>query len=369
MKKKELAGKLVLTLISFTVSLFCAEFILRAFYPQELGVWDNLRDGMVIHPPNLSVYLNNFGHAVQFNSIGMRDREHVVEKKEGVFRVLLFGDSFMEALQVGFEESFPRVLEDRLRELTSREVEVINCAVSGWGTDDQLAYLERYGLQFHPDLILIAMTIHNDVADNMRERFHTLVDGQLVTKPKQEMTWLEFKTLKIKDFLASHFHLTQLLRKYRYRQDLVNSAQSLDSHLLQLVQNAETTQMALGWELTYQLFSRIQKVGKEIGAETMVFLVPLAIQLYDDKLMGFLVASGVSRNEIVLEKPQEKMKDFANVSGIHIIDLLPDFREWREKNQKSLHVADGHWNADGHHIAAEVVTRDLVHREFVRTQQ
>ena len=46
---------------------------------------------------------------------------------------LVLGDSFMEALQVPFEESFPYLLGTGLRQATGKQVEVINAAVGGWG--------------------------------------------------------------------------------------------------------------------------------------------------------------------------------------------------------------------------------------------
>jgi hypothetical protein len=354
---------------SLFVALLCAEVILRMFYPQPLGVWYSLREGLVIHPPDLSVYLNQFDRTVQFNSIGMRDREHAVPKDNGTFRVLLLGDSFMESLQVDFEDSFPKLLEDRLRQSSRRPVEVINCAVSGWGTDQELIYLQQYGLKFHPDLILIGMTIHNDVADNLEEHFHTLVDGKLMAKPKQEIPWLEYRSLKVKDFLASHSHLTQLLRKYKYRRGLATAAQSLDTHLLQLVRREESAQLGMGWEMTYQLFKQIQEAGKGIGAEAAIFLIPLSIQLYDQAFTRFMRAHDVSRDDISLEKPQEKMTQFGKSSGIQIIDLLPNFREWVQTNQQSLHVADGHWTSGGHRLAADVVSDQLVKKGVFSSQQ
>jgi GDSL-like Lipase/Acylhydrolase family len=369
MKITKWTANAALAVSSLFVALLCAEGILRMFYPQPLGVWYSLRDGLVIHPPELSVYLNQFDRTVQFNSIGMRDREHAVPKDNGTFRVLLLGDSFMEALQVDFEDSFPKLLEDRLRQASHRTVEVINCAVSGWGTDQELIYLQQYGLKFHSDLILIGMTIHNDVSDNLEGHFHTLVDGKMLPKPKQEMPWFEYRSLKVKDFLASHSHLTQLLRKYKYRRGLATAAQSLDTHLLQLVRREESAQLGMGWEMTYQLFKQMQEAGKGIGAETAIFLIPLSIQLYDQALTSFIRTHDVSRDDISLERPQEKMRQFGNSLGIQIIDLLPNFREWVQRHQRSLHVGDGHWNAEGHRIAADVVSEQLLKKGVFSSQQ
>src|SRR5262249_25460681 len=159
-------------LISTCAALLFSEIFVRTFLPQRLGLWNETRDGMSIHRPNRSVtYLN---HEVHINSWGMRDREHSLQKAQGTFRILVLGDSFMEALQTPFEESFPKLLEDRLRDSGVQKVEVINAAVSGWGTEDELAYFVRYGKRFQPDLVLVAMTLHNDVSDNLRCRFYTL---------------------------------------------------------------------------------------------------------------------------------------------------------------------------------------------------
>ncbi|MBA3965437.1 MAG: hypothetical protein H0X47_06640 [Nitrospirales bacterium] len=49
-----------------------------------------------------------------FNSHGFRDYERTYEKPKDTFRILIFGDSYVEALQVPLEESFPALLEQKL---------------------------------------------------------------------------------------------------------------------------------------------------------------------------------------------------------------------------------------------------------------
>jgi hypothetical protein len=69
----------------------------------------------------------------------------------------------MEAYQVKFADALISVRERRLNEVIDRPVEVVNASVSGWGTDDELTYLTRHGIRFQPDLVLVGMTLHNDV--------------------------------------------------------------------------------------------------------------------------------------------------------------------------------------------------------------
>ena len=100
----------LLTIGAIVVGVLLGEAALRFIYPQQLGVWHQDRNGLALHWPGLVTYLPQFGITASFNSVGMRDREHAGRKPEGVFRVLVLGDSFMEALQVPFEKSLPSLM-------------------------------------------------------------------------------------------------------------------------------------------------------------------------------------------------------------------------------------------------------------------
>jgi hypothetical protein len=363
---KGLAAKALLLVVSSACALGLAEVMVRVVYPQQLGVWYSLRSGMVIHPPSTRIHLANFGQTVEFNSLGMRDVEHRQPKPPGTFRILVLGDSFMEALQVPLEASFSRLLEDQLRRATGQRVEVVSCGVGGWGTDDQLEYLRRYGVRLEPDLIIVAMTLHNDVADNLRERFHTLADDQVVSRQHTEIPAVRFALLKIKDFLASRSHLTQLLRKFRSLGEIRQSAQQLDAHVLQLFQKEASTTMTRGWQLTAGLLRGVRVEGASVGARTTVVLIPLSVQIYDDVLRRWLVEAGLTLSDIELDRPQRVMHEFEARLGVDVIDLTPAFRATAKGGGRSLHVpGDGHWNREGHQVAATVVARELIGRRLI----
>src|SRR5262249_7876809 len=152
------------------LALATAELGLRLFAPQPVGLSHQDRYGLPLHYPGITHFLPQYGHEVSFNSAGMPDREHALEKQPGAFRLLLLGDSFMEALQVPADSMLATLMERDLTRATGRPVEVINAGVSGWGTGDELRYLTRYGLAYHPDLVVVAMTLHNDISDNLRRQ-------------------------------------------------------------------------------------------------------------------------------------------------------------------------------------------------------
>ena len=346
--------------------MFAGEIGLRIFYPQNLNVWTSTRDGMSTHWPNTTKYFPQFGHEVRINSLGMRDRERKLEKGDGVFRILLLGDSFMEAFQVKFEDSFPHLLEDLFSNRVNFPVEVINPSVSGWGTDYQLTYLMRYGVKLKPDLILVAMTLHNDVSENLREEFHFMQDGQLYEKSRQEIPLRDFVILRAKGLLALNSHLFQLIRFYVNLRNDNKAGKELDAHVANLISQTSNDRIRLGWDVTQRLLEKTQSVGEQIGARLVVCLLPLRIQVSQEHLSHFIRSQGLDINNISLEKPQQVMKQWGRNRETEIIDLLPGFRKWMESGDGSLFLQnEGHWNEAGHRLAASIVSEELISRNVV----
>ncbi len=104
---------------------------------------------------------------VESNSKGLRDREFTYERNDPqTIRVLAIGDSFTFGYGVEIDRSFPKLLEQNLQQkFPSRKVEVINGAMTGWGTIQEKIFLEDELLKYKPDVILVGFFI-NDVLDN-----------------------------------------------------------------------------------------------------------------------------------------------------------------------------------------------------------
>ena len=203
--------KLLALGLSTMIGVAVAEVGVRLLRPQFLSVWANTKDGMTVHRTNIRGYTTRRGKQFETNSIGMRDREHMRTKTPGSYRILLFGDSFMEATQVEWEDSLPHLLEKKLAARLGQPVEVINLSVSSWGTDAQLAYFERYASDYAPDLVLIAMTLHNDVSDNLAEQYYHIEAGELRHRPALELPLLMALRQKTQGWLAGHSQLYQLV--------------------------------------------------------------------------------------------------------------------------------------------------------------
>jgi hypothetical protein len=359
----------LLVAISLGLTLAMLEVTIRLVWPQPTGITHQDRYGLALHYPGITRYMPQYGHSVSFNEVGMRDRDHPLEKSPGTFRILLLGDSFMEALQVPFEASLPSLLEEELGRRTGRKVEVINAGVSGWGTDDELRYLTSYGVAYHPDLVLVAMTLHNDISDNLRQDWHRLKDGRLITRDRQPMPAMDYRIVQLKAYLSTRFQLYQLWRRARHGSEIREAGRQLRSHVAQLFEEPTPEGIAKGVSLTGLLLRQVQEVTTSQGGKVVLFLLPIVHQLSDSSFAEFARTSGVPLDSLRIGKPQQLIRPLADSIRMPVIDLYPRFRQWVTGGGAHLYVDwDGHWNETGHRLAAEVVTEGLLQTGSVPTQ-
>lgn len=90
----------------------------------------------------------------KLNSFGMQNDEVPMAKAPGVYRVAVFGDSYVEALHVPRKSNFLSVIEARLRKETGRQVEVLNFGVSNYSVAQDYLRYQTLGRKFKPDLVI-----------------------------------------------------------------------------------------------------------------------------------------------------------------------------------------------------------------------
>lgn len=104
---------------------------------------------------------------------GLRDRVRAIPKPEGVYRILVLGDSVTYGSGVGADRTFPSRLEARLTDRATR-TEVVNAAVSGYTTYNELHWYLARGRTFEPDLVVLAVCL-NDVVNPRLHWDHTRI--------------------------------------------------------------------------------------------------------------------------------------------------------------------------------------------------
>lgn len=364
-KLRRLALNASLMVAAASIAILAMELVVRWKFPQPTGLTHQDKYGLAMHWPGITRYVPKYGHDVSFNSAGMRDREHALEKNAGDFRILVMGDSFMEAYQVPFEQSLPALLEQSLVKDAARGVEVINAGVSGWGTDDELRYYNEYARPMKPDLVVVAMTLHNDISDNLREKWHTERDGALVEQDVSPIPWLRYQRLKVQAFLSTRLQLYQLWRVVRHGRGMRVAAGELRTHVATLFDEPLHDRTARGVRLTELLLARLDSSVRRDGGQLAVVLLPLQYQVSDAGFAAFSQAFPDSAKPR-LDRPQVILHEITERLGIPTVDLLPHFRDWMTTDGRSLYLeGDGHWNEPGHRLATRVVAESLLRRGLV----
>lgn len=360
-RARTFALNVLFLVVAFAVALALTEVAVRLIAPQPTGLSHQDQYGLGMHYPSITRYLPNFRQEASINSAGMRDREHSLAKPDSVIRVLLLGDSFVEALQVAFDSSLAALLQRDLTALTGRRVEVVSAGVSGWGTDEELRYLTCYGMKYQPDLVVVAMTLHTDISDNLRREWHTMEGDSLVELPRPPMSYWQYKVAGLKAFIATRFQTYQLWRRVRHGGEMKQTATRLRSHIVDLFWQPPPEQIAWGFQLTELLLGQMKSVAGSGGSKVALVLLPLRVQLSDSNFSAFTRDAGAKPGQMLHDAPQREMKGIAETLGIPVIDLLPSFQEWTAAKGTPLFLEwDGHWNEAGHRLAAEVVSRGLI---------
>jgi len=112
-------------------------------------------------------------------------------------RVMVYGDSNVQARFSVQEETFTGQLQRLLRDSTRSNVEVINAGIVGYGPDQNLLRLESDVDRYHPGFIIFHLFTENDFGDIVRNRLFELDEngalvqtGHAVTPdPRMPTSW------------------------------------------------------------------------------------------------------------------------------------------------------------------------------------
>lgn len=118
------------------------------------------------HLCNQTVTFRSEGYSRStINSRGFRDKLYAVPKPAGTYRVCVVGDSMTLGLEVPLESTYPKLLEKALRS-EGRNVEVLNCGMSGTGTGQQYLGFRQNIKPLQPDMLIVGYHL-GDIDDNV----------------------------------------------------------------------------------------------------------------------------------------------------------------------------------------------------------
>ncbi len=296
---------------------------------------------------------------------------HEYAKPAGTYRLLLIGDSQLEAYSVALQDRVAEVLERMLEQAPgARPVEVVALGTSGYSSDQELLWLESDGLRYNPDLVVVLFNL-NDIWFNNQSRYYLgpkplfrLVGDSLVLTnvPVPRATASVSSGVDaprgpwraVRRFIHQHSRLVWLaeratrrtawLQGFGMRVGLINvPAATVQTAEGRVTVPAEYT--VLADSVTPQADTALIVTAKLLpGAPQSVRFhrtLPLRVDLH---------------------RPSERFLEICRRAKVRCVDPTARFvvaAQALPPGELVLFPLDGHWNEHGHRVAAGVIA-DLV---------
>ena len=355
-------------LISLAVIAYAVvfgELFLRVVAPEPLmpryvtGAPDGIRANM----PNVAFrqWTPEVDVTIRYNDQGMRDDRPAppLVKAARECRVALLGDSYFVGFESNYPESFAKQLEDRLR-ARGKPVRVLDFAVSGFGTAEDLIALNHRVAPYRPDVVVTSWH-GSDPDDNIRSNLYHMVDGRLQPTGRDFLPgiavsdrlmqsrvyrWLIensqlYSAVRERAGVFTKSLLANLRRKDAQQDGSDDTAMSIATAAPQ----AEPLSIGTA-PLDRALVEATRDAATAIGAHFLLFEVPTRSTrtYFKSPLAKYL--------------PDLTGVDIASPMAAFTAAARPDLKLYQEKGQM-------HWTARGNALAADVAAADIVRRGWL----
>lgn len=302
---------------------------------------------------------NNIGMISEFkvhiknNSLGFHDSGHIFSKKANIHRVLILGDSQVEAIQVDLSKTFFKILEKKFNN-EGFHVEVIALGKSGYGPKEALDLYENIGRKYNPDIVIWSFTNNNDIQDSYREFGRIIRDRKLEGLPE------------IPDFLKF-----SKIATYLYTRKWI----SKDKPSLELT---ETTffkgefsyiNEINNWDQIVFL-KRWPPVFEEAWNSFKKYYLELIEKVRNDgKILITISSSGaypyflLNSNENIdwdFDKPNYLVEELSKENSVRFLSMKSTYDSFIKKTSKDVVFGyDGHLNEAGHELVAKIMYSEI----------
>jgi hypothetical protein len=387
-------AKLLLGLAAFAFAMLVAEVALRIIGFTNLNPYITDRYTGFSLRPNTEGWWHGEGTTyIRTNSDGLRDREHTKAKPPNTIRIAVLGDSFTEAFDVDMPDAWWAVMEKRLQgcgAFAGNQVEVINFGVSGYSTARELMTLKHRVWDYSPDIVVLNMTLINDIKDNSKVLnpqyaslplpYYIYEGDQLVLDDAQLVARNNSTYFRLQQSFPGrvmnslrNLRLMQLIDKARisYSQGQIFKRQQAehpnahrevagwDSSVLEEPTKPDWIE---AWRVTEGTLLLMRDEVSSKGAKFLLVTGSSGIQVHPDPVVRQESMRRLKLNDLFY--PDKRIRAFGERENITVLNLAQPMQKYAESNKLILHgqgdmATYGHWNQAGNKIAGELIAAKL----------
>lgn len=282
----------------------------------------------------------------QYDSRGFRNDHEITQAP-----VVVLGDSFLEAGLVAQDALLTTQMARLLK------VEVANLGQSGYGPQQMLIVLRRFGLPLTPEVVVWLFFEGNDLLDVSR------YDGLM-----QEWTRYvaEMHSFKARSFTRNALLMLTSIAIPNPTRDAAarDEGRRRSCHFTRSrSEDGKTIYFAYpGVPLSDQELASLGTVEKVLAdahrltadndVRFLVAFIPTKFRVYHD--FCEFPEDGYGRTWQPNDLPA-RLEEWATAQGIAYLDLTPPLKEAAAQGELVYFPDDGHWNAQGHEVVAEAI--------------
>ncbi len=278
---------------------------------------------------------NYEGIPVEINDSSMRGPDVERPKPPGTTRILNLGDSIAFGWEVNYEDTYGVQLAELLAE-NGLDVEVVNAAAPTWNLETERNYLLQEGLSYQPDLIILDVTLVNDISEG----------GPAISENLNFIDWLRDHTY-FWPFLTIQSRFLLARQRGPEAIPVLNPLPEAEAYFPTDYDNPI-------WDTVWGHIDEMAAAAQAQDIPFIVVVFPTALQV-----------NSAGHPNI----PQQVLIDRANEAGIPLIDLLPVYKQYCEQSEpnacegyENILFADVwmHPRANGHLMAAEALLPEVL---------
>ncbi|MDY6807071.1 MAG: SGNH/GDSL hydrolase family protein, partial [Cyanobacteriota bacterium] len=267
-------------------------------------------------------------------------------------------------------------------------VEVINFGVHGYGTAQELITLRTKVWDYNPDIVILAFFVGNDLINNSKKLESDLYRPFFVYRNGSLVEDLSFRQLSpgysnsyavsfvdnLPDWLVANSRVLQVIKKVDLDNKKRQGLAEYRSHSFSKFNPPVDEVWEEAWNLTEDLILLMRDEVEEKGAKFAMAVIasPLQVHPNEEKRRRKQEEFGV-KDWFYVGNRLDKLGDRYDFPAW---DLTEPFLSFSQEKQVCLHgfepAADcgGHWNAEGHKLAGEIISRNVCGElEMVRSNR
>lgn len=397
----------IIVLISLGI-LVGSEGILRIVFPekvqnstekvQNLNVAYEFNEDFLVHlKPNISKIFTrskeNGGNITRWKTNKDSFRGANL-KDDSRYRVIVYGDSNVQARFSGSTRTFTGQLDHYLRKRGIPDIEIINAGVIGFGPDQSLIRFAKEADKYRPNLVIFHVFADNDFGDIVRNRLFSLdTSGNLISTDHRKTIdahLLDREREKYKSYISDLLIVRAVkkitagfLSKEEKEENVVHQLQESveaeylvykesrprqfshfeDHYDIDIALHPEQESSRKKIQLMNEVLKKANNFSHAKGIKFLVIIQPSVIDLTKDNT--------VLNYEYLQKYPNYKRTNLTGevekICAFHNIHCINLFDVFLENSPEDLYfmARDGHWNDQGQELAAKETALYIIQHSMI----